>query len=154
MNHFQNITIKHLAFAALIIGMAITTIAVTNSCSSHTAKLAAAVPAEAFQDTIHLVSSPEMASLSSFGAMDTVQLWQSCRCLFTLQQTGQGGDTKFFIVHRIDPDTGFLPLHEITFSAPASGKLHQPYSAWYAFSTVDHFGNTKYDTVRVSGYFK
>jgi hypothetical protein len=147
MNHF---TIKHLAFAALIMGMASITIAVTNSCSSHTAKTSPAV----FQDTIHLVSSPEMASLTSFGATDTVQLWQSCRCLFTLQQTGQGGDTKFFLVQRIDPDTGFLPLHEIAFSAPASGKLNQPYSAWYAFSTVDHFRNTKYDTVRVSGYFK
>jgi hypothetical protein len=149
MNLYQNITIKHLAFAALIMGMAIITIAVTNSCSSHTAK-----PATVFQDTIHLVSSPEMVSLTSFGATDTVQLWQSCRCLFTLQQTGQGGDTKFFLIHRIDPDTGFLPLHEITFSAPATGKLKQPYSAWYAFSTVDHFRNTKYDTVRVSGYFK
>ena len=55
--------------------------------------------------------------------------------------------------HR-DPDTGFLPLHEIEFSAPVSGKRNQPYSAWYAFSTIDHFGSTKYDTVRVSGYFK
>jgi hypothetical protein len=154
MNHIQKITIKHCAFATLIMGMAIVTIAVTNSCSSHTPKPATAVPDQAFQDTIHLVSSPEMVTLTSFGAADTVQLWQSCRCLFTLQQTGQGGDTKFFLIQRIDPDTGFLPLHEITFSAPASGKVNQPYSAWYAFSTIDHFRNTKYDTVRVSGYFK
>ncbi len=149
MNHFQNITNKFLSSAALIIGLATLTIAAGNSCSSHTAK-----PAAVFQDTIHLVSSPEIVSLSNFGAMDTVQMWQSCRCLFTLEQIGQGGDTKFFLVHRIDPDTGFLPLHEIEFSAPAIGKRNQPYSAWYAFSTIDHFGSTKYDTVRVSGYFK
>ena len=115
MNHF---TIKHFAFAALIIGMAIVTIAVTNSCSSHTAKTSSAV----FQDTIHLVSSPEMASLTSFGATDTVQLWQSCRCLFTLQQTGQGGDTKFFLVHRIDPDTGFFRFTKLRLLRRQAGR--------------------------------
>jgi hypothetical protein len=149
MNHFQNITTKFLAFAAMLIGLATITIAMTNACSSHTSK-----SAPVFQDTIHLVSSPETVSLSSFGAVDTVQIWLSCRCLFRMQQIGQGGDTKFFLTNRIDPDTGYIPEHEITFSAPASGKLRQPYSAWYVFSTIDHYGTTKYDTVRVSGYFK
>jgi hypothetical protein len=149
MNHIQNITDKYLASAAILIGLAVLTFGLTNSSSSNAAK-----PATVFQDTIHLVSSPETVSLSSFGATDTVQIWLSCRCLFRIQQIGQGGDTKFFLTHRIDPDTGYLPEHEITFSAPANGKLRQPYSAWYAFSTVDHYGTTKYDTVRVSGYFK
>jgi hypothetical protein len=149
MNHSPNITIKFLSSGLLLIGLATLTFGLTNSSSSHTAK-----PTPVFQDTIHLVSSPERVSLSSFGAVDTVQIWLSCRCLFRMQQIGQGGDTKFFLTHRIDPDTGYLPEHEITFSAPANGKLRQPYSAWYAFSTIDHYGTTKYDTVRVSGYFK
>jgi hypothetical protein len=147
MNHIQTFTIKFLSSALLLIGLA--SLAITNPCSSNAAK-----PTTVFQDTIHLVSSPEIVSLQQFGATDTVQIWLSCRCLFRMQQIGQGGDTKFFLTHRIDPDTGYLPEHEITFSAPASGKLRQPYSAWYAFSTIDHYGNTKYDTVRVSGYFK
>jgi hypothetical protein len=141
--------LKYLLFAAMIYGLSGLATVSTNPCSSHNV-----TPIAVFNDTIRLVSSPQPVILSRFGAMDTVQLWQSCRCLFRIQQIGQGGDTKFFLMHRLDPDTAKIPLHQITFSAPASGSLRQPYSAWYAFSTITHYGNTKYDTVRVSGYFK
>ncbi len=147
MNQFQYNATTFLTHASLLCGVALLTIVLTNSCASHTVKPAA------FQDGITMLSSPEPVLLSRSGAVDTVQVWLSCRCLYSLLQTGEGGDTSMFQLRRIDPDTTRLPLHELAVTTSPKCQSNHHYSAWYAFSTIDHFGNTKYDTVHVNGDF-
>jgi hypothetical protein len=99
-------------------------------------------------DTINLVHSPSVVTLSDAPTMDTLKVWLSCGCRFVLHQTGSSGDAAAFATVRMNDDSDQLTPHKFAiFVPPSAVKKH--YDGWISFSAVDHYGNTKYDTVHL-----
>ncbi len=115
----------------------------TTSCSHNSPK-----PVQ-LGDTIHLVTNSPVIAFSSDSTADSIPIWLSCSCRSTLNTLGSGGDVAAFSVISRTPDTTWIIPHylRITKLPTSNANLLR---AWYAFSAVDHFGQTDYDTIRVT----
>ena len=114
----------------------------TTSCSNTTPK------ATQFADTIHLVTLSPVIAFHSDSTADSIPIWLSCSCRSTLRTLGSGGDTFAFSETSRAPDTEWIIPHYLRFAKlPGMAKHLQ---AWYAFSAQDHYGQTDYDTIRVT----
>ncbi|MFI5201761.1 MAG: hypothetical protein ACHQNE_05200 [Candidatus Kapaibacterium sp.] len=129
--------------------MAIALAAVTsNSCSrSRTAEAQVNAGAQ-IGDTIHLVSLSPLVAFHSDSVVDSIPIWLSCSCRSTLATLGSGGDVSAFEVTSRTPDTTWIIPHYLRVAKLPGSQNHL--RAWYAFSAVDHFGQTDYDTLRVT----
>ena len=83
-------------------------------------------------------------SFASIGATDTCWLRLSCGCKFVLNLDVSKGDTSAFRLVDIDTMSLDTTPHRIAITCLASTKGD---TARYFYSTVDHFGNTKRDTL-------
>ncbi|MFI5201760.1 MAG: hypothetical protein ACHQNE_05195 [Candidatus Kapaibacterium sp.] len=112
----------------------------SNSCSSGTSN------PNPVDDTIHLVSNAQQITFHSDSTVDSIRIWLSCGCKYRLITMGSGGNVSLFTEQSLTSDTAFVTPHYLRFQyhGPAKG------TTWYAFSAVDHYGNPKYDTLRVS----
>ncbi|HEY3874705.1 MAG TPA: hypothetical protein VGM92_04470 [Candidatus Kapabacteria bacterium] len=138
---------KHLLATLVILSTALLATISSSSCSSPTAAVA--------PDTIVLAQldnqlKPFTPSFPFVGASDTCLLRLSCGCLFVLNLDSASGDTSAFSVADLDTlSTRISPHHIIiTNLKPAGGD-----TAIYYFSAVDHLGNTKRDTLWLTGNF-
>ncbi|HET6401004.1 MAG TPA: hypothetical protein VFH95_06345 [Candidatus Kapabacteria bacterium] len=119
--------------------------------SSNSCKNNATTSTNPVEDTIHLVSNTPVVPLQGAAAgctADSIQIWLSCGCKFSLITLGSGEDASHFTVQSRTPDTAWTTPHYLRFQYQYQCALARD-SAWFAFSALDHYGNTKYDTLRV-----
>lgn len=139
MRHIKSNVKIILSSASLFVLLALAAIS-SNSCSSGTSN------PNPVADTIHLVSNTQRITFQSDSTADSIRIWLSCGCEYRLISMGSGGNTSLFTEQSLTSDTAFVTPHYLRFQYRGSVKD----SAWYAFSAVDHYGNTKYDTLRVT----
>jgi hypothetical protein len=102
-------------------------------------------------DTTHLELSRQVIVLKSSDSLptDSIQIWLSCGCPFTLTKAGEGGDTNQFSVISLTPNMSRVTPHYLSPLAQFE-EVVTPASAWFAFSAVDPWGKTQYDTLFLS----
>src|SRR5665213_3176801 len=136
--HMSNLK-SILSIASLLALLALAAIS-SNSCKNSTTST------NPVDDTIHLVSNAQTITFRSDSTADSIQLWLSCGCKFSLITSGSGGDVSRFTVQSRTPDTAWTTPHYLRFQYQSQLGVAKD-SAWFAFSALDHFGNTKYDTL-------
>ena len=134
--------LKTISLLVALAGISVLATVPTTSCS-HTPPKPGPVG-----DTIHLVTLSPVIAFYSDSTADSVPIWLSCSCRSTLNTLGRGGDTSAFSESSRTPDTTWTIPHYLRFTKLPGSSKHL--RAWYAFSAQDHFGQTDYDTIRVT----
>lgn len=130
-----------LSLLALVLAVALATVT-SNSCTRSRNS------ASQIGDTIHLVSLAPLIAFHSDSTVDSIPIWLSCSCRSTLVTLGTGGDVSAFAVTSRTPDTAWIIPHYLRITKLPRMQNHL--RAWYAFSALDHYGQTDYDTLRVT----
>ena len=136
-----------LSFVGLMVPIALAAVT-SNSCSRSRNALPQLNAGAQAGDTIHLVSLMPLIAFHSDSAVDSIPIWLSCSCRSTLNTLGSGGDVSAFAVTSRTPDTTWIIPHYLRVAKLPGNQNHL--RAWYAFSAIDHFGQTDYDTLRVT----
>ncbi len=119
----------------------------TAACQSTTAP-------STVNDTIRLISMQGDLNIFTKDSIWSADLELTCGCPFQLQLTAEGGDTSAFLISFDSLLTSKITPHTVRVSVkPEAPGIHL-YSAWLAFAAVDHYNNTKYDTLRILGNLK
>lgn len=133
-------SLYYISFVGLTLAVALSAVT-SNSCSRSRTPLQ-------IGDTIHLVMLSPLISFHSDSTVDSIPIWLSCSCRSTLVTLGSGGDVSAFAVTSRTPDTTWIIPHYLRITKLPGSQDHL--RAWFAFSSVDHYGQTDYDTLRVT----
>lgn len=137
------LSMKKLLAFSFFVAVALAATMSGSSCSSTTSTQPDTIVLAQLNDSLHTYTP----SFITVGQHDTCLLRLSCGCLFSLNLDSESGDTSAFSLTDLDTlATTRKSPHHIAITSIASTKGN---TAIYYFSAVDHFNNTKYDTLRL-----
>ncbi len=140
------VTMKKLLGISMLLAWGVSMIASNSGCSPTTS-----TPAE--PDTIHLAfRTPTPVAFTNGGIMDTSQNYITSGCPFVLNANNSGGDTSAFQIVDLLVMTTKITPHLLQIQVKP-GTPSGTYTAWYAYSAVDHLGGTDRDTLQISAKF-